>query len=223
MNHTIRYTAGALVLLLMAGCTGKQKIIDQQILDISVLEGEVRSLEQQISKERGINERLNNQLRTVLAEYEENEQVLLDKVAGRSIVTVSDGALFQSGGTTLTSSGRDILDRIAGVFDTYPDRELLVEGHTDNVQIKQEFQSKFRSNWELSSARAHSALHYLNDRYEVLPSRMAAVGYGEHRPIADNSTPDGRAANRRVVIVIGPVLEGMESVRQAVPMDQPIP
>jgi chemotaxis protein MotB len=82
-----------------------------------------------------------------------------------------------------------------------------VEGHTDNVGIALEFQNAFRSNWELSTARATSVVHYLRNKHKISPDRMAAVGYGEHRPISDNSTPEGRSKNRRVVIEIGPKLE----------------
>jgi chemotaxis protein MotB len=75
---------------------------------------------------------------------------------------------------------------------------LQVEGHTDNVPIAT---NAFPSNWELSAARAASVVHFLA-RQGVEPSRMAAVGMGEHHPIADNTDAQGRAANRRVTVVV---------------------
>jgi chemotaxis protein MotB len=76
--------------------------------------------------------------------------------------------------------------------------QVQVEGNTDNRPINTE---EFPSNWELSAARAASVVHLMT-RTGVSPSRMSAVGYAEHRPVADNNTAKGRAANRRVTLVI---------------------
>jgi chemotaxis protein MotB len=90
------------------------------------------------------------------------------------------------------------------VVSNYPDREVLIEGHTDDVPIAEKWQYRFKSNWELSSARAHAVLHYVIKTYGLDPGRVAAVGYGEYRPLVTNDTPEGRATNRRVVITVGP-------------------
>ncbi len=198
------------LLVLSVGCSGKQKIIDAQLQEIDALQGKLNGMEAKWVAEKGRADRLTAELNQALGEFTEEKDVLLDQIATKSIVTVSDAALFQSGGTSLTSAGREILGRIGEVVDMYPDREILVEGHTDNIQIAPQFQQNFKSNWELSSARANSALHYMRENYNVPPHRMASVGYGEHRPAADNTTPEGRAMNRRVVIVIGPVMEEMQ-------------
>ena len=79
--------------------------------------------------------------------------------------------------------------------------DIGIEGHTDNEPIKY---SGWKSNWELSTARALSVLHYLIDEKGVAPIRVSAIGYGEYRPIASNSNKEGRQANRRVEIVILP-------------------
>ncbi|PIQ87934.1 MAG: hypothetical protein COV73_01520 [Candidatus Omnitrophica bacterium CG11_big_fil_rev_8_21_14_0_20_43_6] len=76
-----------------------------------------------------------------------------------------------------------------------------MEGHTDNVPISK---SGWKSNWELSTARALSVLHYLAGEQGVSPERLSAIGYGEYRPLASNETADGRKQNRRVEIVILP-------------------
>lgn len=200
----------AVLLLISAGCSGKQKIIDKQLMEITALQGQLQGMEEKWVSEKNRADRLTAELNQALAEFTGEKDVLLDQIATKSIVTVSDAALFQSGGTRLTSMGEEILGRIGEVVDLYPDREILVEGHTDNVQIAKQFQQKFKSNWELSSARANSALHYMRENYNVPPQRMASVGYGEYRPAADNTTPEGRAMNRRVVIVIGPVMEEVQ-------------
>jgi chemotaxis protein MotB len=74
-----------------------------------------------------------------------------------------------------------------------------VEGHTDNIPINT---TQFPSNWELSSARASNGLKYLIQHFQVEPAKISATGYGEFRPLAENSTSEGRSKNRRVDIVM---------------------
>jgi chemotaxis protein MotB len=82
------------------------------------------------------------------------------------------------------------------------DLKIHVVGHTDNVPIRPAAHSRFASNWELSTARALAAVHCLTEQAGVDPRRVGAVGYGEYRPLADNSTAEGRALNRRIAITI---------------------
>jgi len=74
--------------------------------------------------------------------------------------------------------------------------------YTDDVQIAERFTGRYASNWELSSARAHAVVHYLTKNQGADPERLSAIGYGEYQPVADNTTPEGRAENRRVVIAV---------------------
>jgi len=90
-----------------------------------------------------------------------------------------------------------VLDEISRFFAKYP-YQIRVEGHTDDVPIHSD---KFASNWELSAARAVTVARYFQG-LGVVPERLAATGFGEYRPIADNATPEGRAANRRVEIFL---------------------
>ena len=85
----------------------------------------------------------------------------------------------------------------------YPDRVVLIEGYADNRPIAPSYRWKYSSNWELSSARAHAVLHYIVNQHDADASRLAAVGFGDNDPVADNGTPEGWAQNRRVVITIG--------------------
>ena len=79
------------------------------------------------------------------------------------------------------------------------DNDILVEGHTDNVPIHN---SRFASNWDLSTARAVSVVSYFVEKKGIKPTRFAVKGYGEFKPLVDNSTPENRAINRRVDILI---------------------
>ena len=101
------------------------------------------------------------------------------------------------------NEGKVILDRIWDVIVKYPDREIFIEGHTDNMPIAKKYEGKYKSNWELSTSRSLAVLHHVKNHKNATPNRLRVMGYGESYPVADNSTEEGRTQNRRVEIVIG--------------------
>lgn len=118
------------------------------------------------------------------------------------VVTVLDRVLFDSGRTEFQTSALAALDKLAQILQSeLAGNMIYVEGHTDNVPIRM---SAWRSNWELSMARAAEVVHYFIDAGHLNPKRLAATGYGEFHPVAENTTPEGKAKNRRVEIVISP-------------------
>ncbi|MFA7386303.1 MAG: flagellar motor protein MotD [Thiohalobacteraceae bacterium] len=112
-------------------------------------------------------------------------------------VEINSSILFPSGSAKLADAAFPMLQELARILSPFPN-PVHVEGFTDNVPIHN---LQFLSNWELSAARAASVVHLFTD-YGVEPGRMAAIGYGEYKPIGDNTLPDGRAQNRRVVLVV---------------------
>lgn len=112
-------------------------------------------------------------------------------------IDIKSKVLFDSGNAVLQTKAEGVLKELAGVLNKFP-HSIQVEGFTDNVPISN---SVFPSNWELSAARAANVVH-LFSKSGIDPERMAAIGFGEYRPIAGNETPEGRAKNRRVAIVI---------------------
>ncbi len=119
------------------------------------------------------------------------------KIDGRgAVITISDVVIFPVGEAEVTRSGLKILDKIVDLLKQFPYR-VRVEGHTDNVPIHT---AKYPSNWELSTARAARIVRYFIE-HGVDPKRLSAEGFAHYRPIATNSTPTGRAKNRRVEIV----------------------
>jgi chemotaxis protein MotB len=112
-------------------------------------------------------------------------------------VEIKSQILFASGKASLQPKARPVLRDVARVLGDF-DNQIQVEGFTDNVPIDTE---DFKSNWELSSARAASVVH-LFSRTGVKPTRLSAVGYGEFKPVASNRTAEGRQKNRRVKIVV---------------------
>ena len=105
--------------------------------------------------------------------------------------------LFESGSARLSRQALQALRKITRIIKPLTN-SIHVEGYTDNIPIDTLF---FPSNWELSAARAASVVH-LFARFGVNPSRLAAIGYGEYQPIADNTTEEGRSTNRRIVLII---------------------
>jgi chemotaxis protein MotB len=110
--------------------------------------------------------------------------------------------LFDSGEPALKPGGADVLNRIGGVLTQYPDRSIHVAGHTDNVPIKGRLAKKFPTNAELSQARAEIARRALTEG-GMPAEKIVAKGHADSRPIASNTTADGRQKNRRVEIVVG--------------------
>ncbi len=114
------------------------------------------------------------------------------------VISLKDTEFFNSGSATVRPESMPLLGNIAEAIGKYSN-SIRIEGHTDNVPIQT---PQFRSNWELSTARATNIVHDLINSYGISPDRLSAVGYGEYRPIADNSTAEGRQKNRRVDIVV---------------------
>jgi chemotaxis protein MotB len=139
----------------------------------------------------------------------ESKDVAISNLQGKLTVTILDRVMFNSAEAVLQPDGEAVLRKIAAVLAVHPDLTIHVIGHTDDVPIH----TRFASNWELSTARALAAVHFLTEKAGLDPRRVGAVGYGEFRPIADNSTPEGRARNRRIAITILPdELAGADTV-----------
>lgn len=128
--------------------------------------------------------------------------VELEETSRGLTLTIVDQLLFNAGSAELSADGEELISQVAAIIqDNFPGRELMIEGHTDNQPITH---SHWKSNWELGSARALSVLHALAGSHGFDPAKLSATTYGEFRPAAPNATDEGRAANRRSVIVILP-------------------
>ncbi len=112
-------------------------------------------------------------------------------------IDIKSSLLYVSGSAELEPAAFPVINKIAGILKHQPNY-IQVEGFTDNIPIKSAI---FPSNWELSASRAASVVHLFMEN-GVAPDRMAAIGYGEHRPIADNTTREGRSKNRRVALIV---------------------
>ncbi len=126
-------------------------------------------------------------------------------VDGRMVVELATDVLFDSGKASLSPAGVEALTEVGAVLQGIPDRRYQVEGHTDDVPIKS---AKYPSNWELASDRALTVLRAMVDG-GLDPDRISAASYGEFKPTGTNETDEGRAANRRIEIVVVPDLSDL--------------
>lgn len=113
-------------------------------------------------------------------------------------ISLNNTILFDLGSAEIKSENKDVLIRIAEILNSLG-KYIRIEGHTDNAAIST---SIYPSNWELSTARATSVVRLFIDEANVDPKKLSAIGYGEYKPIADNSTAEGRAQNRRIDIIV---------------------
>lgn len=160
---------------------------------------------------------LEKEMRTAL----ESKDITISELQGKLEVNILDRVLFDTGKAELKPGGAEVLMHIANILTNYPARLIHVIGHTDNVPIRANAYSKYADNWELSAGRAIAAVRFLQEKAGVDPRRLAAVGYGEHHPIADNSTPEGRAKNRRIALVVLPEVFDPEKEKMASPTIKP--
>ena len=131
---------------------------------------------------------------------------------GRMIVELPSAVLFDSGKTELKPDGKAALDELVEALGSVAHRDLMIAGHTDNVPINTK---RYKSNWELSTQRAVVVVSYMIEK-EFPADHLAAAGYGEMDPIADNATDEGKAKNRRIEIQLMPDLGELRGIEDMV-------
>ena len=134
----------------------------------------------------------------------QDEQAKIEQDGESVVLTLREPLLFKPQQAKLTEGGVALLDRLGRALQTLNPRGVRVEGHSDNSTIKWELFGSFTSHWELSAARATAVARYLHEHAGLDPRRLTASGFGEFRPVKGNDTPEGREANRRVVLVVDP-------------------
>ena len=131
-------------------------------------------------------------------------EIKITQLQGKLTVNLVDRILFDSGKAEIKADGRTVLDKVGSILNTVTDKNIRIEGHTDNKPITGDLLAKYPSNWELSTTRATAVARYLQDHAKVDPARLVAAGFGEFHPIAPNDTAESRALNRRIEIVLVP-------------------
>ncbi|POY38364.1 hypothetical protein C3K47_02910 [Solitalea longa] len=163
----------------------------------------IQDLQKSMARKDSLNMALVMNLKGAVGDLNDKDiNIKVDK--GVVYIDISDKLLFNSGSYTITNQAKVVLGKVAKVLLNQPNIEFMVEGHTDNKPIKN---NSMEDNWDLSVKRATSVVRVLQNDYGLPPEHMTAAGRSEFIPIADNSSAEGRATNRRTRIVILPQLD----------------
>lgn len=177
--------------------------IQKSLENIGAKDLYIQNLQSAIARKDSLNMALVMNLKGALNDINDQDvEIKVEK--GVVFISISDKMLFKSGKYEVTDNAMNVLGKVAQVLNSKPDIEFMVEGHTDNVAIKN---NCITDNWDLSVKRATSVVRILQTKFGLDPKRMTAGGRGEYIPLQSNETADGKAANRRTRIVILPQLD----------------
>ena len=184
--------------------TGEQDSKLQELADqLGASKEEIKELQESIenleAEKMKLSEELAEKIEESLAENFMSDQVDVSFDANCVILSLNGAFLFDSGKADLKTEAKPILNKIGKILNRYADNTVEIEGHTDSVPLNG---GRYENNDVLSSYRALAVFNYLKDNASIDPGIMKHSGRGEYMPIADNSTPEGRAKNRRVEIKI---------------------
>jgi chemotaxis protein MotB len=163
----------------------------------------LKNLQMMIQSQRDVMNKLKNSIADALLNYKADELFVYIK-DGKVYVSLEEKLLYKSGSDVVNPKGKEALKSLALVLNNTKDITVMIEGHTDNVPIKN---ATFKDNWDLSTARATAILRVLTKDNGFDPNRITASGRGEFHPIKSNETAEGRAANRRTEIILSPDLK----------------
>ena len=173
----------------------RQQIADQQ--------RRLEQLQALIDQQKAKSLELKKKMADALVGFNSNELTISNK-NGKVYVSLQENLLFPSGSADINEKGKSALAKLAGVLNVNPDITVNIEGHTDSIPMKGR---KFEDNWALSTARATSIVRILVNEYSVDAVRVVASGHSQYDPVNTNSTPEGRAKNRRTEIILSPKLD----------------
>lgn len=177
--------------------------IQKSLENIGAKDLYIQNLQSAIARKDSLNMALVMNLKGALNDINDQDvEIKVEK--GVVFISISDKMLFKSGKYEVTDAAMNVLGKVAQVLNSKPDIEFMVEGHTDNVAIKNNL---LVDNWDLSVKRATSVVRILQNKFGIDPKRMTAGGRGEYIPVQTNETAEGKAANRRTRIVILPQLD----------------
>jgi chemotaxis protein MotB len=163
----------------------------------------IAELQKMIDQQNKKVKNLLNSVKDALLGFSSDELTVREE-DGKVYVAMSDKLLFESGKAIVNEQGREALGKLAEVLNKQTDIDVYIEGHTDNVPIKT---AVFQDNWDLSVIRATSVVRILTETYGVNPLQIQPCGRGEFKPVDVNTTPEGKARNRRTEIIMAPRLD----------------
>ena len=169
-------------------------------------------MRQLMEQQRMAIESLQKKMTDALVNFKPEELSVFVK-NGKVYVSLQESLLFPSGSAVVNPKGKEALGTLAQVLNLNPDINVLIEGHTDSIPIK----GRYEDNWALSVGRATSIVRILTNTYMVDPLRVTASGRSKYEPVDSNSTPEGRAKNRRTEIILSPKLDELMKLLETTP------
>jgi len=185
--------------LAIGGCATTDQ---DQLLALQARMAEVQEQTAQEEEENNTLKTEISKLQSDLASSIEEGRVTMNELQNKAVVSLDANILFQTGTADLSKDGRVVVEKISTTFKRYPGYHMRIEGHTDNLPIGSKLKQHYRSNWELSAARAAAVVHYLTFSQKVPAASLSIAGFGSERPIASNETAEGRSMNRRINVVV---------------------
>jgi chemotaxis protein MotB len=170
-----------------------------------------REKENELEKLKATYDELVNSLK---GEIEAGE-IQIRRMKDRLSVNLVEKILFDSGKADLKGSGIEVLRKVGAQLARIEGKRIQIEGHTDNVPIGGKLRERFPTNWELSARRALAVVHFLQDEVGIDGQKLSGAGYGEYQPAAMNDTAEGKAANRRIEIVLLPPYERTSEAQES--------
>jgi chemotaxis protein MotB len=162
----------------------------------------ITRMQQLLDQQRQAVEGLRQKMTNALVNFKP-EELTVSVRNGKVYVSLQESLLFPSASAEVNPRGKEALGKLAQALNSNPDIAVLIEGHTDSLAIR----GRYEDNWALSTARATAIVRVLADTYKVLPTRLTASGRSYYEPVESNSTPEGRARNRRTEIILAPKLD----------------
>jgi chemotaxis protein MotB len=181
---------------------------DAAMRELDALDEEIESLRQEIEKEVAATEQEMKRIEEAYTKLVKNldkeiseGKVEVERIKGKLQLSIAEEIFFDSGSAELKVEGEEVLKRIGAILKAIPEKNIRIEGHTDNVRIGRSLRKKYPTNWELGAIRAVNVVRYLQEETGVDPLRLSAVSFAQYRPVESNKTETGRAKNRRIEIV----------------------
>jgi chemotaxis protein MotB len=182
--------------------SSQQSELNQSVQTLEQQKQRLQELERIVQQQKAQADAIKTKMSDALNSFNSNELTVTEK-NGKVYVSLSEGLLFPSGSAVVNPRGADALAKLAVVLNLNADISVDIEGHTDSIPIR----GKYQDNWELSTARANAIVRILTGDYLVDPKRVIASGHSQYDPVETNSTPEGRAQNRRTEIILSPKLD----------------
>jgi chemotaxis protein MotB len=182
----------------------QQNKLTQSQKDLQQQQQRLEQLQNLLNQQKEASQELKNKMADALKGFNSNELSVYQK-DGKVYVSLSEQLLFPSGSAVVNPKGVDALSKLAAVLNLNSDVAVNIEGHTDSIPIR----GRYQDNWDLSTARANAIVRILVNNYKVDPARVISSGHSYYEPVASNSTPEGRAKNRRTDIILSPKLDEM--------------